>query len=164
MTPARIAALAAAVLAPVLVAGGTAATDLNGPAQVADGNSIAIGGVPIRLRGIDAPDEDQICQRDHIPWRCGQQAAWALAERLERHWVLCDPQPASNTKPDAVSAICYLGGRQGINVNAWMVEQGWAVSDRTTNTYLAEEHSAQAGGRGLWSGDFEPPWSWRQHR
>ncbi len=60
---------------------------LTGPAQVVDGNSIAIGGRVVRLYGIDAPDEDQVCQRRGAAWRCGQDAGWALADRQANAYV-----------------------------------------------------------------------------
>jgi len=138
------------------------AAELKGPAQVVDGNKLTIGGSVVRLYGIDAPDENQMCERRGAPWRCGQDAGWALAERLERHWVLCEtradaPNPEAS---EAVPAICYLEGRQ-IDVNAWMVAQGWALADPGATAYAAEEHTAEQAGRGLWAGKFEPPWEWR---
>lgn len=156
------------------------ADELNGPAEVIDGNSIAIGGRAVRLFGIDAPDEDQTCRRAGQAWRCGQDAGWALAEEIERHWVLCDTRPDAAEAPGApdtpapgapaaaapepaVRAVCYLDGRR-IDLNAWMVEQGWALADRRSSAYLAQEQAAQRAGRGLWSGTFEPPWQWRRHR
>ncbi len=129
------------------------AEGLNGPARVIDGNAIEIGGTVVRLRGIDAPDETQICERDGRPWRCGQDAAWALAARIERHWVLCDG--------DTV-AVCYIGGRQGIELNRWMVAQGWATP--TSDIYAADQDAAQRASLGLWSGKFQQPADWRaQH-
>lgn len=157
----------AAALALAVQARPARAVELNGPAQVLDGNSIVIGGRRIGLYGIEAPDEDQVCQRRSGAWRCGQEAGWALAERLERHWVLCDTRPApeapAEAAPDALSAVCYLDGRR-IDVNAWMVEQGWALADRTAAAYVAQEQAAQRAGRGLWSGKFDPPWEWRARK
>ncbi|HTP83386.1 MAG TPA: thermonuclease family protein [Alphaproteobacteria bacterium] len=146
----------------VIVAARAAAAELNGPAQVVDGNRIAIGGNVVRLFGIDAPDEDQMCERRGAAWRCGQDAGWALAERLERHWVLCEIRtdaPADASEP--VPAVCYLEGRQ-IDVNAWMVVQGWALADPGAAVYAAEQQTAERAGRGLWAGKFDPPWEWRK--
>lgn len=141
------------------------AAELNGPAQVVDGNRVTIGTQLVRLYGIDAPDEDQMCERRGAAWRCGQDAGWALAERLERHWVLCETRadPPDPEASDAVPAVCYLEGRQ-IDVNAWMVTQGWALADPGAAVYAAEEHTAERAGRGLWAGKFAPPWEWRSRR
>lgn len=164
--PTTAAALLVAVLAIIAACAGAApAAELNGPAEVIDGNSLAIGGRAVRLFGIEAPDEQQVCRRGGADWRCGQDAGWALAAKIERHWVLCDTQAAagsgSQTAADQVSAVCYLDGRR-IDLNAWMVAQGWALADRRSATYLPQEQAAQRAGRGLWSGTFEPPWEWRQ--
>jgi endonuclease YncB( thermonuclease family) len=140
------------------------AAELNGPAHVVDGNRVTIGSQIVRLYGIDAPDEDQMCERRGAAWHCGQDAGWALAERLERHWLLCEIRADPPGPSDDVPAICYLEGRR-IDVNAWMVAQGWALADPGAAVYAAEEQTAQRAGRGLWAGKFDPPWTWRQqHR
>ncbi|HTY69751.1 MAG TPA: thermonuclease family protein [Alphaproteobacteria bacterium] len=167
--PRRLARWAAIVLTGALVAPfpvhvlDAGAAELKGPAHVVDGNRITIGANVVRLYGIDAPDEDQMCERRGAAWRCGQDAGWALAERLERHWVLCEtragaPDPDAS---DAVPAVCYLEGRQ-IDVNAWMVVQGWALADPDAAVYAAEQQTAERAGRGLWAGKFDPPWEWRK--
>ena len=49
------------------------ANDLAGQASVIDGDTLEIHGTRIRLRGIDAPESDQLCRnggREH--YRCGQ--------------------------------------------------------------------------------------------
>jgi endonuclease YncB( thermonuclease family) len=163
---------------PAIVPAAARADELNGPAEVIDGNSLAIGGRAVRLFGIDAPDEDQTCRRGGAAWRCGQEAGWALAAKIELHWVLCDTQPPAarapgiaagpepagpDTPSPAVRAVCYIDGRR-IDLAAWMVEQGWALADRRSAAYLAQEQAAQRAGRGLWSGTFEPPWQWRARR
>ena len=138
------------------------AAELTGPARVLDARAVEIGGRPIRLYGIDAPGEDQICERAGTPWRCGQDASWALAAKIERHWVVCDTLPGGSA--DESRAVCYLGGRNGEDLGAWMVEQGWALADRGGTDYLAQEQSAQKAGRGLWAGKFDPPADWRASR
>jgi endonuclease YncB( thermonuclease family) len=51
-------------------------------------------------------------------------------------------------------AICYL---DELDVNGWMVRQGWALDDvRYSNgRYAAEEAEARTWRRGIWAGDFE---------
>jgi endonuclease YncB( thermonuclease family) len=151
--------LAASLIALCVSAAGAA--ELKGPASVVDGNSLEIGGVVVRLQYIDAPDEDQTCERGGAAWRCGQQASWALAEKIERHWVECDTGGSAADRP---VGVCFMGERHEIDLGAWMVEQGWALSDRTGTAYVALEQQAQAAGRGLWSGKFDPPWAWRGRR
>ncbi len=137
------------------------AAEFNGPARVIDAGTIEIGSQTIGLFGIEAPPSDQMCERNGAAWRCGQGAEWALAERLERHWLLCDEQAPD--RQGRARGICYLAGRNGIDVNAWMVENGWAVArPEETTAYVRLEEAAQRAGRGLWSGKFVPPSAWRR--
>jgi endonuclease YncB( thermonuclease family) len=59
-----------------------------------------------------------------------------------------------------VLAICSLP--DGTDINAWMVQQGWAVASGFAPSYYAEQTAAQSGKRGIWSGSFVPPRQWRQ--
>ena len=62
----------------------------------------------------------------------------------------------------AISVSSPSASRNGINLNAWMVEQGWAVAFRKYGLdYVAQEDTARQSRRGLWVGTFEMPWDWR---
>jgi endonuclease YncB( thermonuclease family) len=53
----------------------------------------------------------------------------------------------------------------GMNLNGWMVRQGWAVAFRKYGIdYVPEEDDARTNRRGLWSGTFDMPWDWRAVR
>ncbi|MCS6855826.1 MAG: hypothetical protein NZ523_13890, partial [Elioraea sp.] len=54
-----------------------------GSALVQDGDTLTIAGTRIRLHGVDAPELDQTCLRDGLPWPCGREAAFALAQRVQ---------------------------------------------------------------------------------
>ena len=55
---------------------------------------------------------------------------------------------------------CYV---QGDDIEAWMVLNGWALAYRRFSTeYVDEELTAREARRGLWRGDFVPPWEWRR--
>ena len=128
--------------------------------QVIDGNTIVLGGARIRLFGIDAPEPEQTCRVEGRPWNCGLEARWAVANRIGWNWVSCLQR--GRDPGGAIAAVCYLGGVGGPELNAWLVEQGWALAHRSESLdYMAEEESARRSGRGLWRGDFETPWDWR---
>src|SRR4051794_13314220 len=54
-----------------------------GDAVISDGDSITLKGERIRLRGIDAPEYNQTCQKSGATYPCGRRSREALA-RLTR--------------------------------------------------------------------------------
>ena len=57
-------------------------------------------------------------------------------------------------------ATCSLNGE---NLNAWMVQEGWALTYvKYSSTYQQVERDARSAyERGLWRGAFIAPWDWR---
>ena len=56
-------------------------------------------------------------------------------------------------------AVC---SQDGVDLNAWMVREGWAVAYRQySQDYVSGETDAQGAGRNIWSGSFVMPWDWR---
>lgn len=130
---------------------------LSGPAQVIDGDTLDVGGVRVRLHGIDAPESAQTCLAGGERWRCGQRATRALRNRIDSRTVACEERDRGHY--GRMVAVCRLGGS---DLNAWMVSEGWALAYRRfSREYEAEEASAKAARRGLWRGDFVAPWDWR---
>ena len=66
-----------------------AVAEIAGRASVIDGDTIEIRGERIRLHGIDTPESSQLCDLDGQPYRCGQQAALALADKIGEKTVRC---------------------------------------------------------------------------
>jgi endonuclease YncB( thermonuclease family) len=141
-----------------LPSAGYAQQTIVGAASVIDGDTIEIHGQRVRLYGIDAPESRQECSlADRAPWRCGQQAAFALADRIGRATLRCEPR--DRDRYGRVVAVCY-NGRE--DVGRWMVANGWAVAFRRYSLdYVADEDRARRNRLGLWSGTFEMPWDWR---
>ena len=135
------------------------AADIVGPARVIDGGTIAIGSDVVRLADIDAPAPGQACERAGQRYDCGQQAAWALAARLEWHWVTCLPRDAA--PGTEVPAVCFLKG-PAIDINGHMVREGWALA--VGERYAAEQAEARRERRGMWAGAFVAPREWREGR
>ena len=74
-----------------------ALAEITGPARVIDGDSLEIQGERIRLHGIDAPENRQLCRLDGKPWQCGRDATDALASKIGNQRVTCqelDRDPA----------------------------------------------------------------------
>ena len=50
-----------------------------------------------------------------------------------------------------------------ININRWLVKNGWALAYRKySKDYIGEEEWAKNNNKGLWQGDFLEPWKWRK--
>ena len=128
-------------------------------ASVIDADTIEIHGQRIRLHGIDAPEGRQTCELDGQPYRCGQQAALALADYIGQRTVVCEQRDVDRYQ--RVVAVCHVGGE---DMGAWLVSEGWALAYRRYSTdYVDEEDGARTSRRGLWRGEFIPPWEWRQN-
>lgn len=131
-----------------------------GQASVIDGDTIEIHGVRIRLEGIDAPESRQTCKSkggDEV-FRCGQRAAFYLADMLGEHTVSCTESGKDRYK--RTLAHCSV---QGQDVSAAMVKAGWALAFvRYSKEYVTQEDEARADGAGMWATDFVPPWDWRR--
>ncbi|MBR0656331.1 thermonuclease family protein [Plastoroseomonas arctica] len=133
---------------------------LRGRAYVVDADTLQIAGTRIRLHGIDAPERDQSCTRAGVAWRCGQQASAALATLLAGRELRCEPR--DHDRYDRVVAVCWAGA---VDVNHWLVDQGWAVAYRRYSiAYVAAETEARQARRGIWSGSFEPPEDYRRNQ
>ena len=142
--------------------GAVAQDRIIGVASVVDGDTIEIHGQRIRLFGIDAPESSQLCVRPTGErWRCGQRASFALADRIGRATVSC--QPHDLDRYGRVVAVCFKGSE---DLNRWMVVSGWAVAYRRYSVdYVADEAAARRSQTNIWSGAFDMPWDWRaQHQ
>lgn len=127
---------------------------LQGRVTVNDGDSLTLGAERIRLRGIDAPEFDQTCQKDGGNYPCGRQARQSLVMLIGGRPVSCAGW--ERDKYDRLLATCKAGGS---DLNRGQVEAGWAVA---YGDYRAEESAARQKGAGLWAGSFERRRDWRE--
>ena len=140
------------------VAAATPASDLAGRASVIDGDTLEIRGTRVRLIGIDAPESRQSCQdASGQPWRCGQRAALALADKIGSAPVTCEGDELD--RYGRLLAVCQARGE---DLGAWLVSEGLALAYRRySEVYIGQEDAARAARRGVWAGIFVPPWDWR---
>ncbi len=125
-----------------------------GTAAPIDGDSLRVNGKEIRLKGIDAPEYAQTCERLGKEVACGREAAAALRRQLARGPVTC--LGAERDRYGRLLAHCRV---LGVDIAAFLVREGHAVA---FGEYLAEEAEARNDNRGLWSGKFESPRAWRE--
>ena len=134
---------------------------MSGTATVIDGDTLDISGQKIRLEGIDAPESAQTCGRAKGgTWACGRAAGEALAKLVERRRVTCRSEGVD--RYDRMLGVCSV---DGVEINAEMVRRGfaWAFVKYSTS-YVAEEADARAAAVGIWQGEAEAPWIFRENR
>lgn len=142
-------ALAAILLTPPAAAG---APQISGRAPaVIDTATLEFAGQRVRLYGLQATAPSQTCRLDALVWACGQEARWAATNRVGNHWVVCEERRRDDA--GTLLAVCYLGGIGGPELNAWLVEEGWALAERGDGApYAEQEDRARGAARGLWRG------------
>src|SRR5437899_8712544 len=116
------------------------AAALAGQASIIDGDTIEIHGERIRILDIDAPESRQTCTRpDDSEWRCGQQAALALADWIGQRTVTCTSD--SRDIYGRSLARCTVGGE---DVGTWLVAKGWAVPYRDCKCEVIRDAAGKA--------------------
>jgi len=122
--------------------------------------TIRIGNTRIRLHGIDAPEAKQNCSVGGKVWRCGQEATNALVGIAGEQQVSCSQRDVD--RYGRIVAVCRAGA---VDLNAWMVGEGWAVAYRRFSMdYVRDEGEAKQERKGLWRGEFAMPWDWRRRK
>lgn len=132
--------------------------DIVGRAIVHDGDTITVDGTRIRIFGIDAPELGQTCRdRNRATYDCGRLAQRQM-ERLTRAEVTCDTVETDQFGRDV--AICRAAGT---DLGEAMVASGWARAYLSYSLrYAPAESKARTARRGLWDGEFDDPWAFRQ--
>jgi len=132
----------------------------SGSARVIDGDTIAINGHTVRLKGIDAPELKQTCSLTEAKkYDCGRYARQTLIELINGYPVACE----AATKDKYGRWLGRCGTSKTADLGAAMVRMGWALAFiKYEDTYVRLEQQAKADRAGLWSGTFDKPWDWRR--
>jgi endonuclease YncB( thermonuclease family) len=131
---------------------------LSGRVTVTDGDSFQIAKTRIRLNAVDAPEGRQTCIRGGAIWQCGEDAAAKLRALVAGRTVSCTRKDEDSY--GRMVAVCSNGTA---DLGAAMVAAGLALAYRQYgDDYVDEEDAARAARRGLWAGEFTPPWELRR--
>jgi endonuclease YncB( thermonuclease family) len=145
-----------ALLCFFLISPVTAAT-LTGKADIVDGDTIKVGGIPVRLYGIDAPEGRQTCERDGKTYGCGKQATRALSNLIAGRSVQCEILGRDDYGRSL--GVCMA---VEVELNRTMVREGWALAFvKYSDRYARDQGAAEVAKVGLWAGSFVKPWEWR---
>jgi hypothetical protein len=78
--------------------------------------------------------------------------------KIGAHIVECEPKDLDIYS--RIVSVCFV---EGEDINAWMVAKGWALAYRQySRDYVSQEERASKANLGMWQGEFELPWDWRQ--
>ena len=153
--------LTAALLLFVLVST-LAAETLVGNPEILDGDTVHFVrlGERVRLEGVDAPETRQYClDAGGKRYSCGRSAREALKGFIGSRPVRCEG--SQRGRYGRLIAACF--DADGIDLNKWLVSQGWALAYRLySKRYIPQEETARGDRRGIWAGRFTKPWQWRR--
>ena len=140
---------------------------ISGFAKVVDGDTIKINSKKIRLYGIDAPEKKQKCKKIYLTisfmsftkdYMCGEVSTQKLIKKINKQKLNCNILDVDRYK--RLIGECF---KRNINLNSWMVSNGFAVAYRKySKKYVSDEINAKNNKLGIWQGKFEMPWDYRK--
>ena len=140
---------------------------ISGFAKVVDGDTIKINSKKIRLYGIDAPEKKQKCKKTYLTisfmsftkdYMCGEVSMQKLIKKINKQKLNCNILDVDRYK--RLIGECF---KRNINLNSWMVSNGYAVAYRKySKKYVSDEINAKNNKLGIWQGKFEMPWDYRR--
>lgn len=133
--------------------------NLHGRTRVIDGDTLEVGGVRVRIFGIDAPEHDQTCPRnDDSRWACGTWATKQMQARFGGKELRCAPK--DRDRYGRIVAICR--DADGTDIGAALTGAGAAMAYRRYSLdYTAIEQQARSARRGIWAGPVTAPSDFR---
>ncbi len=138
-----------------------------GKAAIIDGDTIQIQGQSIRLYGIDAPELAQNCVNSkQVEYRCGLAAKNFLKRTIGSNRVDCSFRGRDGFH--RILAECWVEKNIGnkaqlYNLNELMITSGYAfVFTKYGGEFVVLENYAKRNKKGMWSGNFQFPWEFRE--
>ena len=159
--------------------------------RIIDGDTLYVGGVKVRLHGIDSPEAEQTCryerwsfalaststttdgESDTPLWRCGEAASDGLRELLSGvDFLFC--RVIDRDRWSRIIGRCFRSNRDTLDLDTMdldnndlgelLVRLGLAVdySYYSGGRYRGVEDSARLAGLGIWRGCFTEPHAWRR--
>ena len=138
-----------------------AADGLTGRATALAGDVLRISGTVVRLKGIEAPENQQSCLKSNgRRWSCGTAALDGLSRLVRAKTVTCETSGTDEQgRPLATCATTSF------DVASEMVRRGYAfAATGFFHSFGSEEELAKTQKVGLWQGEAERPSQWRQRR
>ena len=127
------------------------AEEIIGIPKIVDGDTIHINEYKIRLEGIDAPEMRQKCKKEKLKissiigftfykdYNCGEVSKENLEVKIDRSKIKCIS--SSKDRYKRYLAKCF---KDKINLNRWMVRNGYAVAYRRySKEYISDEDFAR---------------------
>lgn len=138
-----------------------AASDIRGPVNVIDADTLDVGAVRVRLHAIDAPEMDQTCETEQgLPFACGAWVAERVRARFQGRTARCTR--VDTDRYGRTVAKCRV---DGTDIGAEIVSAGWAFAYRHYGMdYDLDEKAAYVADRGLHSFRVQSPAQFRQTR
>ncbi len=126
---------------------------------VIDGDSLVLSELKVRLKGIDAPEYNQECNKTNGEiWKCGKAAKAYLVGLISEQEVSCTDEGKDIYGRQL--SYCYVGN---LNLNKEMLRSGHAiVYDRFDLLLSLEEAKARFNNIGIWDTEFEEPKVWKK--
>lgn len=130
-----------------------------GYANVIDGDTIEVGGIYLRMHGMDAPEKDQTCKMPSgALWKCGTAATQHLKQLING-----SPVTYETLDMDKYGRTVARIWANGVDLSGAMVRDGMAVAYRRYSLdYVPLEDEARSNRRGIWAGECMEPEQWRR--
>ncbi len=127
--------------------------------HIVDGDTLDLDGTRYRINGIDAPERAQKCNNARgEKWDCGARSTEALERLVASKQVTCERLATDGFGREI--ARCFADG-QDLAMAMTKLGMAWAFL-KFSDEYEAAQISAQSAERGIWQGEAQPAWEYRE--